>query len=151
MTTDPTKPLSPVQRQVLAAFHEHGAMTDEELVERSGIRLRTASPRRRALADLGLLEIVGTKPTGSGRKAKVWGLVPQDRIAAVREAAQQRDPRRLPVTKLPLKRKLEIVRQLLDDEETNSAILEQRGRAWRKARGRTRDRKSIREHERREA
>jgi hypothetical protein len=150
MTTNASKPLSPVEQQVFDAFVEHGPMTDEQLVERSGVGMRTASPRRRILADRGYLEEVGTGTTRSGRKAKVWGVVPVERVAEVAEAASQRDPRRRPVTKLPLQKKMELVRQLLDDEETNAAILEQRGRAWRRVRGRTRDRKSIREHERRE-
>ena len=54
------------------------------------------------------------------------------------------------MTELPLDKKLEWVRQLLDDPETHEAITRQNGRAWRKVRGRNRDRKGQREHERRE-
>jgi predicted ArsR family transcriptional regulator len=150
MTTETPTKLTPLQQQVLASFEEHGPMTDQQLVERTGIGMRTASPRRRQLADDGLLEVVGRATTQSGRTAQVWGLVPEERIAEVREAASKRDPRRLPVTKLPLATKLEMVRQLLDDPETHEAVQHQNGRAWRKVRGRNRDRKGQREHERRE-
>lgn len=148
--TDTPKKLSDTEERVLATFREHGPMTDQQLVEHSGIDMRTASPRRRKLADLGLLEEDGTAPTRSGRMAKVWAVVPDHRVADVREAAKRRDPRRLAVTKLPLDKRLELVRQLLDDPETNEAIHHQNGRAWRKVRGRARDRKGQREHERRE-
>lgn len=150
MSTPAPIELAAGQEQVLAAFREHGPMTDQVLVERSGISMQTASPCRRKLADLGLLEVVGEAPTRSGRKAKVWSLVPDDRIEEVRERNRKRDPRRKPVTDLPLNKKLEWVRQLLDDPETHEAIKHQNGRAWRKVRGRNRDRKGQREHERRE-
>jgi hypothetical protein len=145
-----TKKLSNTQERVLAAFLEHGPMNDEILVERTGINMRTASPRRRSLADLGLLEEVGKAPTRSGRMAVVWAPVSEDRVAEVRDLAAKRDPRRQPVTSLPLEKKLQLVRELLDDAETNEAVQKQNGRAWRKVRARNRDRTGQREHERRE-
>ena len=76
MSTHAPIELAAGQEQVLAAFRAHGPMTDQVLVDRSGISMQTASPCRRKLADFGLLEVVGEAPTRSGRKAKFWPWFP---------------------------------------------------------------------------
>jgi len=147
---DEIKPLSATEQAVLDVLQEHGPMTDEVLVERSGIGMRSASPRRGALVRRGLVEEVGRAATKAGRSAKTWGVVPPERVEAARAAATKKGPRRLPVTEYPFEERLEIMRQLLDDPHLNDALKNQNGRAWRKVRGRARDRRGEREHERRE-
>jgi len=142
--------LQPLEAEVLAAFVEHGSMTDQTLERVTGKSIRSVSPRRRNLADKGYLEEVGTAVTDSGKQAKVWGIVPDDRIAEVREKNKTRPQRKKDIRKLPLETKLEIVRQLLDDPAVNEATRDRHGRAWSKLRGRVQDRRGQRERERRE-
>lgn len=149
-STNGSVKIKPSEFNVLEAFRQHGPMTDARLEEVTGLSVRSVSPRRRELADKGFLEIVGEDTTPSGRKAKVWGVVPEERIEAVREVNKTRTPRKKDITKLPLETKLLIVRQLLDDPAVNAAAREQHGRAWSKVRGRVEDRRSQRERERRE-
>src|SRR4051812_40566394 len=85
--------LRPSHVAVLDAFEQHGSMTDEELTAAMGGDVRSLSPRRRELADLGYLESVEKRKTSRGRDAAVWRLVPPERIAEVRERMTKREPR----------------------------------------------------------
>lgn len=137
-------------RRVLAAITEFGPLTDAELADHAGMSVRSASPRRLELAAKGFVEQDGTTLTRSGRRAKRWKAVPDDRIGEVRAAAASRSPRKKPISSMPLPQKLAIVRQLLDDDEVNGAIKDQHGRAWSRVRGRSQSQRSERERERRE-
>lgn len=142
--------LSPARRAVYEAFLQHGAMTDDDLVIKTGIKKATSSPRRSDLVKMGLIEAVGKGKTPTGGRATRWDLVPPERIAAARAQASQKGPRRRPIQKYPLEQRLEIVRQLLDMDDLNEAIRDLHGRAWSRVRGRAQDRRGDRERERRE-
>jgi DNA-binding Lrp family transcriptional regulator len=144
------KKLRPAQSAVLKAFQDHGPDSDAAIAKQLGMSGNTFRPRRRELADLGLLEKVGTVSTPGGRQAAVWGAVPPERIAAAKAAAVARKPRRKSIQDQPLDWKLETVRQLLADDEVNSAIRDNHGKAWSRARGRARqthdrDRRELKE------
>jgi hypothetical protein len=140
--------LEPLEAEVLAAFTAHGSMTDQALEQVTGKSIRSVSPRRRKLADKGYLEEVGKAKTAPGKQATVWGVVPEERVEEVREKNKNRQPRKKDIRKLPLDKKLEIIRQLLDDPAVNGAAKGQHGRAWSKVRGRVHDRRGQRERER---
>jgi hypothetical protein len=142
--------LRPSLDLVYEAFRAHGPMTDEQLAEKTEISVRSVSPRRSDLHKLGLVVEVAKATTSAGRTAKVWGLVPPERVEEVRAAVEEKGPRVRDIRKLKLDKKLEIVRQLLEDDEVNDAVLNQKGRAWRRVRGRARDEKGERERQRRE-
>lgn len=142
--------LSPAKRGVFDAFVTHGAMTDDELVQKSGIKKSTSSPRRGELVKLGLVECVGSVATAAGKKAKKWAVVPPERVAEARTDASTRRPRRRAVTSYPLETRLEMVRQLLDQDDLNDALRNQHGRAWSRTRGRSNDRRGERRREQRE-
>jgi predicted transcriptional regulator len=139
--------LSPAKRKVYDAFVEFGPMTDDDLVEKSGIKKGTSSPRRNDLVKLGLIEQVATVETPTGTKVRKWGLVPSERIAEAMSKANSKGPRKRPVTTYPLEMRLEIVRQLLDMNDVNDAIREKHGGAWSRARGRANDRRGERNRE----
>lgn len=141
--------LTDIQQQVLDAFRAHGPMTDATLVQKSGIDMRTASPRRRGLADRGLLEVVGEEETSPGRKSKLWGLVPEERISEVRDRASQRNKRRKTIHDYKLPDRIEMAKQLLDDKEVNAALRALDGPRTGHVRGRARERATQMEHERR--
>jgi hypothetical protein len=142
--------LSATKRTIYEAFVEHGPLTDDELVEKSGIKKGTSSPRRNDLVKLGLIEAVGTVDTPSGHMAKKWGLVPAERVAEARAAASAAGPRRRSIKSYPLDERLHVVRQLLDMDDVNDAIRESHGRAWSRVRGRANDRRGERNREHRE-
>lgn len=149
---NPTPDLRSSLALVHAAFVERGPMTDEQLATHTGISVRSVSPRRSDLHKLGLVEEVGKATTTAGRAAKVWDLVPPERVEEVRLEVEKRGPRTKDIRKLKLDKKLEIVRQLLDDPEVNAAVMnkDKHGRAWGKVRRGVRDQKGQRERERRE-
>jgi hypothetical protein len=62
-----------LQMKVLEAIRTslHG-LTDEQLVEVTGLAPNTARPRRIELQQAGLIESCGTRATKSGRQAQVW-------------------------------------------------------------------------------
>jgi predicted ArsR family transcriptional regulator len=139
--------LRPDHELLLAALRERGPLTDEQLTDVTGLRIQTASPRRNDLVRRGLVRQAGTAVTTRGRSAKTWCVVPEDEVAAQREAAASRKPRNKDITKQPLEWKLEAVRQLLNDEAVNAAVRDKHGRAWQRVRGRARDRDSERQQE----
>lgn len=47
-------------------------LTDEQIVSVTGLAPNTARPRRKELADGGLIEAIGTRLTVSGCRAQVW-------------------------------------------------------------------------------
>ena len=155
--TDPTfvisetlKGVSPKANAVYKAFVEFGPMTDDELVEKTGIKKGTASPRRHDLVKAGLVEGVGHHITDSGGKSARWGVVPPERVEEARAAAASRGPRRKAISEYSLDDRVEVVRRLLEMDDVNRAIQTKSGRAWSRARGRRQDEKSSRERERRE-
>lgn len=142
--------LRPAQARVLAGFRDHGPTTDADVAEHLQMSGNTLRPRRRELADMGLIEKVGTVPTPGGREAAVWGAVEPERVEAVKAAVAARKPRRKSIHELPLDRRIETVRQLLADPDVNAAIRSNPGRAWSRARGRARqaherDRRELKE------
>lgn len=62
-----------LQRTVFEAIRisAHG-LTDQEIVEVTGLKENTARPRRVELCEAGLITNAGTRPTTSGRQANVW-------------------------------------------------------------------------------
>ncbi len=67
--------LNELQRRVFSLVVRSGekGMTDEELIEESGLAASTVRPRRVELVSLGLVVDSGrTRPTHSGRKAAIW-------------------------------------------------------------------------------
>jgi hypothetical protein len=137
----PEPKLAPAAKKVLDAFREHGAMTDDDLVERTGLVKGTASPRRGDLVKYGMVRAVdGTRPT-------VWELVPPEQVAGHRAAAAQRGPRKKAYTKFTLDEKLDAVRQLLDMPDVNDAIRDRHGKAWGRARRVAQENKGARKRE----
>ena len=59
--------------KILAALATHGPMTDEQIVERTGLGANTARPRRVELVRAGLLKVVGEGRTAGGHRAAAWG------------------------------------------------------------------------------
>jgi urease gamma subunit len=147
MTESPPN-LRPQQAAIYEAFRTHGApATDAEIAAVTGISGNSFRPRRRELADLGLLEKAGTRPTGRGREVTLWMAVEDpERVEELRAKAQQRQPRRKQLRELPFEMRLAAVNELLKDDDLNSALLNQQGRSWSRARGRARG--ARREHER---
>src|SRR5437870_440900 len=100
--TLPGPPLRPDHELVIETLRKYGALTDAELAKKSGMPIRSASPRRSELVKRGLVEEVGTSQTAAGKNAKTWDLVPAERVEQARETAERKGPRRRPVTSLPL-------------------------------------------------
>jgi predicted transcriptional regulator len=148
--TEALKGVSPKAKEVYGAFVKFGAMTDDNLVQATGIKKGTASPRRNDLVKAGLVEGVGQVATESGGKSMRWNVVPADRVEEARVAAASRGPRRKAISEYSLEDRVEVVRRLLEMEDVNKAIQNKSGRAWSRARGRRQDEKSSRERERRE-
>ncbi len=139
------------QLAIYDAIRDHGPVTDDEIVELTGIIKGTSSPRRGDLVKLGLVQHQGWGESALGNRAKVWALVPVEERAAAKERNEGKTRRR-PITTFPLNDRLEMVRQLLDMDDVNEAIRDTNGRAWARARGRSQDRqgeikKQIRENE----
>ncbi len=63
------------KQTILAALERHGPLTDEQLVERTGIGANTVRPRRVELVRDGLVQAVGEGRTASGKRAVTWGRV----------------------------------------------------------------------------
>jgi hypothetical protein len=147
---DPAAGLRGAKAAVLQAFQQFGAMTDDELVERTGLKKGTASPRRNDLVKLGLIWAVGQKQTETGASAAVWDLVPPDKREEAGARARERGPRTQALSDKSLEWRLHAVRQLLDMDDINVAIRDQHGRAWSRVRGRAHERRGARERERRE-
>lgn len=61
--------------RILAALAKHGPMTDEQIVERTGLGANTARPRRVELVRAGLVKAVGEGRTAGGNRAVTWGRV----------------------------------------------------------------------------
>ena len=61
--------------KILAALAKHGPMTDEQIVERTGLGANTARPRRVELVRAGLVVAVGEGRTAGGHRAATWGRV----------------------------------------------------------------------------
>jgi hypothetical protein len=146
-TPSTPRPLRPDHEKVIEALSRFGALTDAEISDRSGIPIRSASPRRSELVKMGLVECVGTRETGAKNQPKTWDLVPAERVEAAREAAARAGVRRRPVTSLPIETRLELLRQLLADQKLNTLAMNQSGNAWRRVRGRARDQRTMRKEQ----
>jgi len=69
-----TKKKTEIDRdRILAALAKHGPMTDEQIVERTGLGANTARPRRVELVRAGLVVAVGEGRTAGGNRAVTWG------------------------------------------------------------------------------
>lgn len=75
--------LTEMQAKVLGIFREHYRLTDEELIDLSGLSPSTARPRRVELVDdYGLVEDSGhTKKGRSGRSMTIWRITDAGRGA----------------------------------------------------------------------
>jgi transcription initiation factor IIE alpha subunit len=63
------------KQTIIAALELHGPLTDEQIVERTGIGANTVRPRRVELVREGLVQAVGEGRTASGKRATTWGRV----------------------------------------------------------------------------
>jgi transcription initiation factor IIE alpha subunit len=63
------------KQTIIAALELHGPLTDEQIVERTGIGANTVRPRRVELVREGLVQAVGEGRTVSGKRAVTWGRV----------------------------------------------------------------------------
>ena len=71
-----TKKKTEIDREtILAALDQHGPLTDEQIVERTGIGANTVRPRRVELVREGIVQAVGEGRTVSGKRAVTWGRV----------------------------------------------------------------------------
>jgi predicted ArsR family transcriptional regulator len=76
------RPLSGAARRkvydALRRFPVDGGLTDEELVNVTGLNPSTVRPRRVELVERGLVEAIEgrTRPTRAGRAAQVWRAAP---------------------------------------------------------------------------
>lgn len=73
--SQPRKKIEIDREKILAALAEHGPLTDEEIVERTGLEANTARPRRVELVRAGLVKAVGEGRTRGGNRAARWGRV----------------------------------------------------------------------------
>lgn len=142
--------LRTTQLPIYEALVDTGPMTDEQLQDTLDLPANKMCPRRLELVKMGLVEQVGQATTRSGNMAKLWKVVPVERIEEAREAASARKPRRKTVQDLPLDQQVTIARLLLKDDKVNAALMELQGRAGERARGRARGAKSEAERERRD-
>jgi predicted ArsR family transcriptional regulator len=63
------------REKILVALAKHGPLTDEEIVERTGLGANTARPRRVELVRAGLVVAVGEGRTAGGHRASTWGVI----------------------------------------------------------------------------
>ena len=87
---------SKARRQVLLYFADRGdrGATDQEVQRALGMRADSQRPRRRELVVLDFVtDSTHTRPTASGRQARVWRITPAGR-AALRENSKRLFPRK---------------------------------------------------------
>lgn len=142
--------LRPTQRPIYEALRDFGPQTDEQVQHRLGLPANRVATRRKDLERLGLVEQAGTGTTSAGRKARVWGVVPAERVAEARAAAAKEPPRRKTILDATLEQQVLAVQLLLKDERVNAAIMSLQGRAGERARARARGARSAAERERRD-
>lgn len=154
--TDQTTEIDPAvealnadQRAVFKAVAQHGPLTDDAIVDLTGLTKGTASPRRSDLVKRGLVQQAGMGKSALGNSARLWSVVPVEERQAAR-ARHEKKVRRRPITDFPLSDRLEMVRQLLEMNDVNDAIRQKRGRAWSRARGRSQDHQGERKQRMRE-
>jgi predicted ArsR family transcriptional regulator len=71
-----TKKKTEIDREkILVALAKHGPLTDEQIIERTGLGANTARPRRVELVRAGLVIAVGKGRTAGGNRAVTWGRV----------------------------------------------------------------------------
>jgi hypothetical protein len=142
--------LRPTQLPVYGALRDFGPQTDEQVQDRLALPANKVAPRRKELVRLGLVEHVGTGTTSTGRRAKLWAIVPPDRVAEARAAAAEERARRKTILDAPLEEQVLAVQLLLKNERVNAAIMSLQGRAGERARARARGARSAAERERRD-
>lgn len=136
---------------VLRVMRDGLARTDKEITSLTGLPSGKASGARNTLWEQGLVE-----PLAKQSKSELsrWRICPPEKQAearqAFRDAAERRTRGRL-IQKSAGER-ANIAVYLLADDEVNEALLAQleRGRAWRRARARSRDVRREREAERKQ-
>jgi hypothetical protein len=67
--------LGRLQRLVLAVLAEQGPLTDNELIEATGLSPSTARPRRIELVKMGRVRQCGETIAANGRRAALWEAV----------------------------------------------------------------------------
>lgn len=144
--------LRDTQRPIYEALRDFGPQTDEQIQHRLRKPANKVCPRRLELVKLGLVEEVGTASTSTGSKAKLWGIVPPERVSEAKEAAATRKPRKKTILdpSVPVDDKVKVVQLLLKDNRVNAAVMNLQGRAGERARGRARGQKAAAERERRD-
>jgi len=87
MAFDSMKPhLSKIYKKILFSLHQEGKSTDDNLELRLEMSHQSLSACRRHLVKKGYVEETGdTKPTRSGRKAKVWKITESGIVTLCRE------------------------------------------------------------------
>jgi hypothetical protein len=138
--------LAPAARAVYAALAEPGTETD--VAERTGLSPKTVGARiGQDLIKSGLVEVVGHTHNERGRKVRVYGRVPPERVEEARAQAKDRlrvkEPR-----KRPLEVRKRIVRELLKDQDLVQALAADRAADRATARARKAARDELRERER---
>ena len=73
--SQPKKKVEIDRDKILAALAQHGPLTDEQIVARTGLGANTARPRRVELVRAGLVVAVGEGRTAGGHRATAWGRV----------------------------------------------------------------------------
>lgn len=142
--------LRETQRPIYEALRDFGPQTDEQIQRRLGKPANKVCPRRLELVKMGLVEEVGIGATSTGNKAKLWNIVPPERIVEAKELAAGRKERRKTILEAPLEDQVKAVQLLLRDDRVNAALMNLQGRAGERARGRARSERSAVERERRE-
>lgn len=135
---------------VLRVMQDGVDRTDAEIEEATGLSHSKVSGARSALWEAGLVEPLEKRDK---REHMRWKLCPPDRQEQARIAFRDSTERRT-LGRLKQKSAAEqanIAIQLLANDEVNDALLAQleRSKAWRRARGRSRDVRKDREAERR--
>lgn len=142
--------LRETQRPIYDVLRDFGPQTDEQIQRRIDKPANKVCPRRLELVKMGLVEEAGNGTTTTGRKAKLWQVVPPERVAEAKVAAAGRKERRKTILDAPLEDQVKAVQLLLRDGRVNAAIMNLQGRAGERARGRAQGAKSAAERERRE-
>lgn len=62
------------KEKILKALRDYGRLTDEELVRKTKMNPSSARTRRHELEMEGLIRVVGSGVTKSGRSTWIWGL-----------------------------------------------------------------------------
>jgi hypothetical protein len=115
----------PIYREVMKS----GPLTDDELVDKLGIKKSSVSPRRKELVTSGLIRETERRVTSSGRTSAAWGVVPAEGIGDARRAAAEKGPRRKHLSAYPLEMRVAMARSLVRMDDVNALLVEDEKRS----------------------